>query len=1593
MGSSQSKTPSHSRSSTFSNHEGTRPPLIIARTYSESGILHVNNLTLYASHTITPLVSSDDQVIQDDGSRIESSATGRGPGDAEGEPMGVEIEEGDRDGNEKRDDVLEDGKRDELSDIDTIGAGTDITTLEETTGIHVEKGIDKVSDNEETGKDLINVEVEIGIIRYAEREDMCTNNAENNSGADNVGADIDTVDTGRNIVGNKKRDLDVSGVKRGPDAITRCTNTDTTDIYGNGVRTDIDNVDIGRDISMDKARRDIRTDNAERGVDSYDTADYTDTDAEEPDSDAVTATYVAGIDLDIDAVDVELYEGADEIEREGHRSDNEGDTDTDNEREEVHALAEGKGIDPEKEAMDTHLCKIEEETLLSKEEKCVWIEDSEKNEDVKGVDDRKINIQGTGLDKERDVYTEDEGMHTNICKTEKETFIDKEERCLWIENPQKDDPKEEIQKKGIDTGDTGGANREAVREAVATVTEAVAEAVTEVVKTVMTVSETRGIEYDITGPTHEAMKDAMNTAAAPVFSARLTSESYKQDEDLEGRNMQSLPEKIQLFSESVAALESEIVNFIKYQECDDTPNASFVEVEVVGDGSALMRLIKIVVTEASAVLRIVLAWVFPDKLPLQRYDQYLLRDKKMSRASFRSIFNKSQQESLQTDPSGDTFDLFLLCLLLEHGSANVAPSGDELWAQPGDHLEYQLTALREFRTNVFREGFVTPQSLVERAKAVEEILAKILEGAGRINDVEHEVVAKEIEKMTENIASVKSDANVQWDVSSYGETILGKEKAQLLVLQGSPQLRRIYDKLTCQGLVPIRAVNQQLKIEAILTEVHIAEVTPDGNSRSVKYEDLFSTHFTWQHGTGRLTSSRAILLEAPSGFGKTTVAKKLMLDWSKRENVPRDLENFELLIHVDCRNPYIKSLSELLKSMMPDARKMFTDDDVVMCLQEVKTLVLVDGLDDLNMSSIQVVREVINAAKSTSNITLVIMSSPEASEDFNKIVLSDLSASHISILGVSKDRQAELATRLYKELIQPNHDSQEASRLEAFLNATPRLLQEYWQCPLNLVLVASLWAASPEYGKGLKSAIDLLVQTDELCQKDLLAILKENPNTRHFGVEELKHKMRVFFFWLCNEALFTIKRNGSSLAEESIKRLEHACHSVGLPSGVVMANFLTRDAFLTASGKRYVYKFTHKRLQEFYAAVAILNRLLEKENDVDLTKVLFDLQTVLASHNISTFQAQDVLRHTHRVLSKTCEHQKKGIIGKINTVFSSPRETAIVTMLREGCHHSPTLPIWRFQNVFAILLGFVPLLGEDIRQDTARELVLLLQRTGMRGKELWLDVLMNARCDPHVAREMARCIPDVLDLDGEITVRDCRVPAYAVLIKYARPSKVTVNVLNDPRLIPCYLELLMSLSQQRCEVQLLLKHDFLHPKVISSAYDVTMHHVFQWCRMSRFEGQFTPTTALVLPVSLRHVSISLLDAAHYCTLAPILDTLPNRLPALVTLDVLVGEDMVPEALHALPKVRAVHLYLAGVSRSTLAWACECARQLEPENGYDTLTFPRSTLNQEDTELLQSLLSAAGVTVPGIGGVTVVCMDGQTITLECTKQQDRMNGRT
>ncbi|XP_063614434.1 uncharacterized protein LOC134787583, partial [Penaeus indicus] len=1413
---------------------------------------------------------------------------------------------------------------------------------------------------------------------------------------ENAGADIDMVDTGRGIDETKKQEKDMGNGERGPKAVTKAIDIDTPkpNTYANVGIKYVDMVDIGSDVSMDKTVRDIEIEYVETGssnIDDFITASDIDTDFEEQDTDTNTDTYVAGIDIDIDADDARQDE---ETEAEIHRTDVDPGTDSttrdidgydtsekcdtddkgtdtnisrteketsndegesyilikNSERDEVVKEVEDKvdagiaiyenGLDKRRdtetqgEGMDSNICKTEKEASTGKEERCVWIKDSEKDIDIKEVDDivdAGINTHGTSIDKGSGV----ERTETNICETGNENLIDTEDRCLSTEDHVKDEDLKEVDSMvhtGLDIQDTGGAKREAVREAVNTVTEAVTEAVTEVVKSVMPVRDIKSIECDIAAPTQEAMKEAMNIAAAPAFPAPLIRESYLQDEDLGGECTEVPPEKGHLLSKSAADFIDKIKNYMKDQESDDTPHVTTVAAEDADDGSALMRLVKVVVEEAAAVLRTVLSWVFPDKMPLQRYDQYLLRDKKMSRASFRSVFSKSHQERLQMDPSGATFDLFLLCLLLEHGTDKLAPSGDEFWAQPGDHLEFQLTSLREFRASVFRGGFVTQKNLIEKTKSAEETLTKILKSAGNMSVIEYEVITQKIQEMTENIASAKSNANVQWNVSSYGKTILNEEKAQLLVLLGSPQLRRSYDNMTCQGLVPVKNINQHLQLEAIFMEVDIAEVTIDGNSNNVDYDDLFNIPPTQQHGTDRLTSSQAVLLEGPSGFGKTTLSKKLMLDWSKKINFPRGLDNFELLIHVDCRNPHIKSFSELLKALMPDARKLFTDDDVVQCLWDIKTLVLVDSLDDLNMSSLQVVREMITATKSTSNMTVWVMSSPEAAEDFHKIVLSGLSTSRLSIIGVPKDRRGEMAVKLYKNLVQPDCDSQESSGLEAFINATPRLLEEYWRCPLNLVLVASLWAASPESVKGLRSATDLLLQTDKLCQRDLLAILSKNPNTRHFDVSELKDKMKVLFFWLCNEALFAIKRNSSILAEESIKRLKHACHSVGFPSHVVMANFLNKDTVLTASGKQDVYRFTHKRLQEFYAAVAIVSRLSEKENDVDLTKVLFDLQTVLSSHNISTVRAQEVLRHAHGVLSDTREHRKKGLFGKINTVFSSPKESAVVTILREGSHHPPTLPIWRFQNVFAILLSFVSVLGEDIRQDTARELVLLLERTGLRDRESWLDVLMNAGCDPHVAREMARCIPDALDLDGEITVRDSRVPAYAVLLKYARPSRVTVNISCDPGVIPSCLDLLMSLSQRPCEVQLLLKHDFLHPKVISNAYNVTLHHVFQWCRVSRFEGQVTPTTALVLPVSLTHVSISLLDAAHYCSLAPILDTLPTRLPALNTLDILVGEDMVPEALHALPMVRAVHLYLAGVSRSTLAWACECARQLEPENG-------------------------------------------------------------
>ncbi|XP_063614435.1 uncharacterized protein LOC134787584 [Penaeus indicus] len=116
MGTSQSKPSPHPRSTTFSNPEGPQVPSRLTRTYSEGGILHVDNLTLFGTNNLTSPIR-EGNVTQREGLGLQG-ASGGGLGDAEGvveEEQGkdgkagdVEVEEQDEERNARG--VVEEGQ-------------------------------------------------------------------------------------------------------------------------------------------------------------------------------------------------------------------------------------------------------------------------------------------------------------------------------------------------------------------------------------------------------------------------------------------------------------------------------------------------------------------------------------------------------------------------------------------------------------------------------------------------------------------------------------------------------------------------------------------------------------------------------------------------------------------------------------------------------------------------------------------------------------------------------------------------------------------------------------------------------------------------------------------------------------------------------------------------------------------------------------------------------------------------------------------------------------------------------------------------------------------------------------------------------------------------------------------------------------------------------------------------------------------------------------------------------------------------------------------------------------------------------------------
>ncbi|KAK8720940.1 hypothetical protein OTU49_013012, partial [Cherax quadricarinatus] len=127
----------------------------------------------------------------------------------------------------------------------------------------------------------------------------------------------------------------------------------------------------------------------------------------------------------------------------------------------------------------------------------------------------------------------------------------------------------------------------------------------------------------------------------------------------------------------------------------------------------------------------------------------------------------------------------------------------------------------------------------------------------------------------------------------------------------------------------------------------------------------------------------------------------------------------------------------------------------------------------------------------------------------------------------------------------------------------------------------------------------------------------------------------------------------------------------------------------------------------------------------------------------------------------------------------------------------------KYQNVLIHVAGLLHLVLDQIPETPAREVVQLLQESGMRDNDQWLELLDNTNMSPVIVKQISH----LLNTEKTIEVSDERVRSCVALLPHLSSCKVEINILDDPGDLPHLPDLLAALTHHHC-TQLLLWHHY-----------------------------------------------------------------------------------------------------------------------------------------------------------------------------------------
>ncbi|KAK3883496.1 hypothetical protein Pcinc_012195 [Petrolisthes cinctipes] len=865
-------------------------------------------------------------------------------------------------------------------------------------------------------------------------------------------------------------------------------------------------------------------------------------------------------------------------------------------------------------------------------------------------------------------------------------------------------------------------------------------------------------------------------------------------------------------------------------------------------------------------------------------------------------FDLSQKAMIKVNTSGDEFDITLLVQCIKLACEGVVALDNPSWWTNGNELENCVYMIKQQRNGAMHGSLsITKAEFEGREKNLCKLLIDTVNALHHryhhsMKTTERNELIKEIK---DNLASIR-DGNMLYDLQCECQEEL--KTSLKMMLHFNPVSFILGSSLA-------------LDVTLVFTDIEIKHGT-HRRACIVSYQDfLIEIH--------KVPGRRVVLLEGVAGSGKTTLITLMLQEWCGGQGTIKELDTYQVLLHVVCRDPSTNSYESLVQKSLPTTFTQFGINTKPL-LAQCRILVLIDGLDEATKASCDLVNDVLHQLHGV-DATIICTSRPERSPYFENLVGSSIPITHTSIMGIPENKRVEFVEKNHRILQQQTHSGRDTNQLIQLMQEKVKL--EHFRIPLNLLLSAWVWDQDPDALGITTTQTELYYHTHRLSKMKLQQRLSNHQATCDMSQAIISDLIDEWEEVLCKELLVALSLNQLVLTPEAVRRLRNEAMNRGLPDEEMLGSFLTSKCIKLGLQQ---YSAPHKGLQDYYAALHIV----------------------------------ESLRKYHQVYTTS----------SIRKVLNDTLASSITDLKM-------------YQNVLQHLAGLLHLHIDRVPNHMVVEVVELLRDAGVRNREQWLDLVEDTKASPAVLTAIAsNALPfqglwssiSSIFSHPSINVKDGRVIALSALLPYLTPTEVRVSIDGRP---PNLTPLVDSLARHTYTLE--LWDLWYHPNPTYTP-NASIQTLLSSSGMVTFKGQWIRGMESISP-SLRYLSLSLSDGTHVTQLVPLLHSLPRlkyleiHVPPSVSLADLSTTTPLPEvptrlqmsliestwSLLGFTRLPGAHLYQTDLRPGGERRACQVVASLQPPNAYGWLYFPDSSLGPLEWELVLKTLGEFGVKARGI----------------------------